>query len=61
MIETLADRPKPITLGGDKGFDAAEFVMELRETNVTPHIARNTSRRTGIDWRTIRHPGDAIS
>ena len=50
-----------ITLGGDKGFDAADFVMELREINVTPHIARNTSRRSAIDVRTTRHPGYAIS
>ena len=41
MIEPRADRPEAITLGGDKGFDAADFVMELREINVTPHIARN--------------------
>ena len=61
MIEAHADRPKPITLGGDKGFDAADFVMELREINVTPHIAQNTSRRSAIDGRTTRHPGYAVS
>jgi hypothetical protein len=33
MIEPYADRPTPITLGGDKGFDAADFIMELREIN----------------------------
>jgi transposase len=61
MIEPRADRPNPITLGGDKGFDAAGFVMELREINVTPHLAQNTSRRSAIDGRTTRHPGYAIS
>ena len=61
MIEPRADRPETITLGGDKGFDAADFVMELREINVTPHIARNTNRRSAIDGRTTRHPGYAIS
>jgi len=61
MIEPRADRPKPITLGGDKGFDAADFVMELREINVTPHIAQNTSCRSAIDGRTTRHPGYAVS
>jgi IS5 family transposase len=61
MIEPHADRPKPITLGGDKGFDAADFVMELREINVKPHIAQNTSRRSAIDGRTTRHPGYTIS
>jgi hypothetical protein len=48
MIESRADRPEAITLGGDKGFDAADFVMELREINVTPHIAQNTSRRSAM-------------
>ena len=61
MIEPRADRPGAITLGGDKGFDAADFVMELREINVTPHIAQNTSRTSAIDARTTRHPGYAMS
>jgi transposase len=61
MIEPRADRPNPITLAGDKGFDVADFVMELREINVTPHLAQNTSRRSSIDGRTTRHPGYAIS
>ena len=34
-----------------------DFVMELREINVTPHVARNTTRRSAIDGRTTRHPG----
>jgi transposase len=61
MIEPRADRPDPVTLGADKGFDAADFVMELREINVTPHVAQNTSRSSAIDGRTTRHPGYAIS
>jgi transposase len=61
MIEPRADRPGAITLGGDKGFDAANFVMELREINVTPHVAQNTSRRSAIDGRTTRHPGYTVS
>src|SRR5262245_44807114 len=61
MIEARADRPRAITLAGDKGFDAADFVMELREINVTPHIAQNTTRRSAIDGRTTRHPGYGIS
>ena len=36
--------------------------MELRERQVTPHIAQNTSgRRSAIDGRTTRHPGYAQS
>jgi Transposase DDE domain len=61
IIEPRAAKPDAITLGGDKGFDAADFVIELREINVTPHIACNTSRRSAIDGRTTRHPGYAVS
>jgi transposase len=62
MIEGFADRPRAITLGADKGYDAADFVEELRSINVRPHVARNTSgRRSAIDRRTTRHPGYAKS
>ena len=62
MIEPHADRPRPITLGGDKHFDTADFVNELRSMNVTPHVAQNTSnRRSAIDGRTTRHGGYGIS
>ena len=30
MIEPRADRPRAITLGADKGYDAEDFVNELR-------------------------------
>jgi transposase len=43
MIEPRADRPTAITLGGDKAYDAEDFVNELRSMNVTPHVAQNTS------------------
>jgi transposase len=56
MIEPLADRPQAITLGADRGYDAAEFVEELRSLNVRPHVAQNVSgRRSAIDRRTTRH------
>ena len=42
MIEPRADRPKPITLGADKAYDAEDFVNELRSMNAT----RLTWRRT---------------
>ncbi len=62
MIEPRADRPRAITLGGDKGFDAEDFVNELRAMQVTPHVARNTSgRRSAIDGRTTRHAGYGAS
>jgi hypothetical protein len=39
-----------------------DFVMELRERNVRPHVAQNSSgRRSAIDRRTTRHPGYAAS
>ena len=62
MIERFADRPVAVTLGADRGYDAAEFVEELRTLNVRPHVAQNTSgRRSAIDRRTTRHPGYAKS
>ena len=51
-----------ITLGSDKAFDVAGHVARLREMNVTPHVARNTTNRaSAIDGRTTRHPGYAMS
>jgi transposase len=62
MIEPHADRPRAITLGADKGFDAEDFVNELRAMRVTPHVAQNASgRRSAIDGRTTRHGGYAAS
>ncbi len=62
LIEPHADRPRPITLGTDKGYDAADFVNELRSMRVTPHVAQNTSgRRSAIDGRTTRHAGYRVS
>ncbi len=61
MVGRLRDGAR-ITLGADKGYDAAEFVEELRSLNVTPHIAQNTTyRRSAIDARTTRHEGYQIS
>ena len=62
MIEPWSDRPRAVTLGADRGYDAADFVEELRTINVRPHVAQNTSRRrSAIDRRTTRHPGYAAS
>jgi len=36
----------PPHLGTDKAYDVREFVHDLRDLNVTPHIAQNTSNRT---------------
>ena len=34
-----------ITLGADKGYDAAEFIMAMQDMKVTPHVAQNKSSR----------------
>ena len=61
-------KQRRITLGGDKGFDVADFVEQLRDRQVTPHIAvhehltkTGKRRKTKIDGRTTRHPGYQIS
>ena len=59
MIEPHADSPRAITLGADKGYDAADFVEELRAMNVRPHVAQK--RHSAIDGRTSRHAGYATS
>ena len=61
MLGRLDGRHR-ITLGADKAYDAAEFVADLRDINVTPHVAQNTTnRRSAIDGRTTRHPGYGVS
>jgi IS5 family transposase len=52
-----------VTVGGDKGYDTADFVRECRHLGMTPHVAQNTGRRGGsaIDARTARHAGYVIS
>ncbi len=47
-----------VTLGADKGYDQREFIEELRQMGITPHVAQNQSgRRSRVDQRTTRHPG----
>lgn len=56
------DGVSPITLGGDKGYDTADFVGDLRQLGVTPHVAQNDrNRSSAIDQRTTRHEGYDIS
>jgi len=51
------------TLGADKGYDARDFVADLRISGITPHVAQNSSRSGGsaFDGRTARHVGYAQS
>jgi len=62
MLERVEGTER-VTLGGDKGYDTADFVAECRNMNVTPHVAQNDKRPGGsaIDGRTTRHAGYAIS
>jgi transposase len=58
MVEQIPGHQR-VTLGADKGYDTKEFVQELRDHQVTPHIACKPT--SIIDERTTRHPGYAIS
>src|SRR4029079_3978640 len=62
------ERSGRITLGADKAFDVTDFVEDLRERKVTPHVAINgriskhgVIRKTAVDRRTTRHAGYGIS
>lgn len=58
MVEEIAGWHR-VTLGADKGYDRREFVQELRDHQVTPHIA--CKQTSIIDERTTGHPGYMIS
>jgi transposase len=51
---------RQLTLGADTGYDSTDFVRDLRQACVTPHVARK-SRHSAIDGRTTRHAGYALS
>lgn len=61
MIEQIADGQR-VTVGADKAYDTRDFVRDLRELKVTPHVAQNTTNRSSaIDGRTTRQTGYAVS
>jgi transposase len=47
------------TVAGDKNYDVASFVADVRALAITPHVAQKA--RSAIDGRTTRHAGYAIS
>jgi transposase len=49
-----------VTIGADKGYDCKEFVDDLRNLTVTPHVAQK-AKGSAIDGRTTRHEGYAVS
>jgi transposase len=60
MAEGIPGQPQ-VTLGADKGYDTRDFVHELRELRVTPHVAQHTTgRSSAIDGRTTCHPGYGV-
>ena len=71
MLDGLAGRGgrgRRITLGADKAYDVTDFVEQLRNRRVTPHLAINGAvsklgkvRKSAIDRRTTRHPGYGVS
>lgn len=62
MLTEELPRTSPVTVGADKGYDAAEFVDQCRLYGVIPHVAQNnTMRRSAIDARTTRHAGYGVS
>lgn len=65
-VEMIADLPgrHRITVAADKAYDTRDFIADLREMDVTPHVAQYATtphRRSAIDARTTRHPGYDIS
>src|SRR5271157_5901457 len=60
MLEQIPGT-KPVTAGGDKGYDTADFVAECRHLGVTPQVAQNLERPGGsaIDARTSRSDGSS--
>jgi transposase len=67
LVDRLA-RPRPITLGADKGYDVAGFIAALRARRVTPHVAVDgrlsklgVARGSGMDQTTLCQPGYAAS
>jgi transposase len=61
MAEAIPGQRR-VTLGADKNYDTHDFVRQLRELQVTPHVAQHTSgRSSAIDGRTTRHLGYAVS
>ncbi len=62
MAERI-DGDHRVTMAADKGYDTKDFVGQLRQMNVTPHVAQNISgnRGSSIDGRTTSRDGYKVS
>jgi transposase len=62
MLARLPASKRRRTVAGDKAYDTAGFVADVRALGITPHVAPNTTRqRSTIDGRTTRHRGHVAS
>ena len=60
--QALPDEKTVITLDADKGYDAQEFIKACVATNVTPHVAQNTSgRHSAVSDAIAQSEGYAVS
>jgi transposase len=60
--QVIDDPEVEITLGADKGYDAAEFIAACQDMKVVPHVAQNTSgRRSAVPDAVAATEGYAIS
>ena len=60
--QATIDPDVEVTLGADKGYDAAEFIEELQRMKVTPHVAQNKSgRRSAVPDEIAATEGYALS
>ena len=62
-LEMLDEHCGPRAIvGADRGYDTNDYVAGCRQRGVTPHVAKNESRRrSAIDGRTTRHVGYRLS
>jgi hypothetical protein len=64
MLTLLEPTRRRRTLGADKGYDAPDFIADVRALGFTPHVSPNRHRhrrRSTVDGRTTRHAGYAVS
>lgn len=68
LVDGRKRADRRITLGADKAYDVTQFVHDLRDRSVTPHIAidghlskTGVPRKTAVDGRTTRHVGYDLS
>lgn len=62
MMRRQPKRSRRRTIGADKGYDTADFVVDAREAGFTPHVAQHTNARSSaIDGRTAATEGYATS